>query len=306
MTRPILGVAIDAPLRRLFDYRAPPSVEPEKLQPGQRVWVPFGRRKAVGVIVELREPIGRPGSPLEERARAHRRRAGDRRDPARPAALVRGVLPSPARRSHRGRAAGRPAQWHGRRGHRRALDAQRRSPNGGCRAHRHARHQAARARRLPGSTRPCRRGGTRRTVDPLARPRARTGEARLGDPCARGRRRNRNDDEHRRARTGPGIDAGTGRSGQRDRCRPRALCAVRAAWRDRQRQDRGLPARDCRQWSHAANRRWCWCRKSRSLRNSSHASRHDSPGRSRCCIQDSPTPIACRPGARPVRVRRRW
>ncbi len=55
VTGPILGVAIDAPLRRLFDYRAPPTVEPEKLQPGQRVWVPFGRRKAVGVIVELRD-----------------------------------------------------------------------------------------------------------------------------------------------------------------------------------------------------------------------------------------------------------
>ena len=54
MTSPILGVAIDAPLRRLFDYRAPPSTDPGKLQPGQRVWVPFGRRKAVGVIVELR------------------------------------------------------------------------------------------------------------------------------------------------------------------------------------------------------------------------------------------------------------
>ena len=33
MTRLILGVAIDAPLRRLFDYRTPPSVEPEKRRP---------------------------------------------------------------------------------------------------------------------------------------------------------------------------------------------------------------------------------------------------------------------------------
>jgi primosomal protein N' (replication factor Y) len=55
VTGVILAVAIDAPLRRLFDYRSPPSVDPARLRPGQRVWVPFGRRKAVGVIVELRE-----------------------------------------------------------------------------------------------------------------------------------------------------------------------------------------------------------------------------------------------------------
>ena len=65
MTRPILGVAIDAPLRRLFDYRAPASIEPEALQPGQRVWVPFGRRKAVGVIVELRSRSDVPEARLK-------------------------------------------------------------------------------------------------------------------------------------------------------------------------------------------------------------------------------------------------
>ena len=65
MTRPILGVAIDAPLRRLFDYRAPASIEPATLQPGQRVWVPFGRRKAVGVIVELRSRSDVPDARLK-------------------------------------------------------------------------------------------------------------------------------------------------------------------------------------------------------------------------------------------------
>ena len=55
MTRAILGVAIDAPLRRLFDYRPPADVDAGGLQPGQRVWVPFGRRKTVGVIVEVRD-----------------------------------------------------------------------------------------------------------------------------------------------------------------------------------------------------------------------------------------------------------
>jgi primosomal protein N' (replication factor Y) len=50
----ILAVAIDTPLRRVFDYRAPSDISPEAIQPGQRVWVPFGRRRVVGVIVELR------------------------------------------------------------------------------------------------------------------------------------------------------------------------------------------------------------------------------------------------------------
>jgi primosomal protein N' (replication factor Y) (superfamily II helicase) len=55
MTRAILGVAIDAPLRRLFDYRPPADMDAGALQPGQRVWVPFGRRRTVGVIIEVRD-----------------------------------------------------------------------------------------------------------------------------------------------------------------------------------------------------------------------------------------------------------
>jgi len=65
MTEPILGVAIDAPLRRLFDYRAPPQVDAGKLVPGQRVWVPFGRRKAVGVIMEIRDRSELPEARLK-------------------------------------------------------------------------------------------------------------------------------------------------------------------------------------------------------------------------------------------------
>lgn len=59
----ILAVAIDTPLRRVFDYRAPSSGG-EKLHPGQRVWVPFGRRRVVGVIVELRETSDVPAKKL--------------------------------------------------------------------------------------------------------------------------------------------------------------------------------------------------------------------------------------------------
>ena len=131
MTRPILGVAIDAPLRRLFDYRAPPSVEPEKLQPGQRVWVPFGRRKAVGVIVELRERSDVPEARLKSALALIddvpvldailldllRWSAEYYRHP--PGEVIAAALP------------GRPAQWNGRRGHRRALDAEHSGPNRG-------------------------------------------------------------------------------------------------------------------------------------------------------------------------------
>jgi len=65
MTEPILGVAIDAPLRRLFDYRVPPQVDAGKLVPGQRVWVPFGRRKTVGVILEIRDRSELPEARLK-------------------------------------------------------------------------------------------------------------------------------------------------------------------------------------------------------------------------------------------------
>ncbi|HWJ04639.1 MAG TPA: primosomal protein N' [Steroidobacteraceae bacterium] len=64
MTASLLAVAIDAPLRRLFDYRLPPGVDPASIRLGQRVWVPFGRRKAVGVVVECRERSALPETKL--------------------------------------------------------------------------------------------------------------------------------------------------------------------------------------------------------------------------------------------------
>jgi primosomal protein N' (replication factor Y) len=51
---PFLAIAIDTPLRRLFDYRPPAAADPSCLTPGQRLWVPFGKRRAVGILVELR------------------------------------------------------------------------------------------------------------------------------------------------------------------------------------------------------------------------------------------------------------
>jgi primosomal protein N' (replication factor Y) len=52
MTR-FVQVAIDTPLRRVFDYRLPVSLDNASLQPGQRVRVPFGKRRVVGVIVAV-------------------------------------------------------------------------------------------------------------------------------------------------------------------------------------------------------------------------------------------------------------
>jgi primosomal protein N' (replication factor Y) len=49
---PILRLALPVPLNTLFDYRAPAGVEPA---PGCRVWVPFGKRSVVGVVVERAE-----------------------------------------------------------------------------------------------------------------------------------------------------------------------------------------------------------------------------------------------------------
>ena len=61
----ILSVAIDAPLRRTFDYRCPTGVAPETVLPGCRVWVPFGRRRVVGLVLEQREHSDVPPGKLK-------------------------------------------------------------------------------------------------------------------------------------------------------------------------------------------------------------------------------------------------
>ena len=48
---PILRVAVPTPLPRLFDY-LPPVRAQDRIQPGARVRVPFGRRSVTGVVVE--------------------------------------------------------------------------------------------------------------------------------------------------------------------------------------------------------------------------------------------------------------
>jgi len=46
-------VAIDTPLRRVFDYRIPASVDVAGVRAGQRVRVPFGKRRVVGVVTAV-------------------------------------------------------------------------------------------------------------------------------------------------------------------------------------------------------------------------------------------------------------
>lgn len=53
MSEQFLRIALPTPLRRLFDYLAPPGVDVGQLQAGMRVVVPFGSRKIVGVLLGL-------------------------------------------------------------------------------------------------------------------------------------------------------------------------------------------------------------------------------------------------------------
>ena len=50
----ILRIAVPSPLFRPFDYLPPAPVDMQTLQPGIRIRVPFGRRKIVGILLEVR------------------------------------------------------------------------------------------------------------------------------------------------------------------------------------------------------------------------------------------------------------
>ncbi|HZF16966.1 MAG TPA: primosomal protein N' [Steroidobacteraceae bacterium] len=49
----VLKVAIDTPLRHVFDYWAPQVPGRHPVQPGVRVQVPFGRRRAIGIVTAI-------------------------------------------------------------------------------------------------------------------------------------------------------------------------------------------------------------------------------------------------------------
>ena len=61
----ILRLALPSPLRRLFDYLAPPGIPAAALQPGVRLRVPFGRRELVGLLIEHSEHSEIPSERLK-------------------------------------------------------------------------------------------------------------------------------------------------------------------------------------------------------------------------------------------------
>jgi primosomal protein N' (replication factor Y) (superfamily II helicase) len=66
---PILRVALDVPVATLFDYRAD-GVAPSDI--GHRVVVPFGKKIAVGIIVEIADSTGVPAARLKQATRVLR------------------------------------------------------------------------------------------------------------------------------------------------------------------------------------------------------------------------------------------
>jgi primosomal protein N' (replication factor Y) (superfamily II helicase) len=62
VTARICKIALDTPLRRLFDYLVHETESP--LQPGVRVAVPFGRQQLVGVVVRLADESDLPDAKL--------------------------------------------------------------------------------------------------------------------------------------------------------------------------------------------------------------------------------------------------
>ena len=64
MSEPILKVAVNAPLRRSFDY-LPPRDNPELAVPGCRVRVPFGRRRQTAMVLDVAVGSDLPASKLK-------------------------------------------------------------------------------------------------------------------------------------------------------------------------------------------------------------------------------------------------
>ena len=62
----IIRVALDVPVPKLFDYRAPDATAADV---GRRVLVPFNRARAVGVIIELAQATTVPAERLKEAVR---------------------------------------------------------------------------------------------------------------------------------------------------------------------------------------------------------------------------------------------
>jgi primosomal protein N' (replication factor Y) len=62
----VFRVALDTPLKRLFDYLEPPSgLFATPVAPGMRVRVPFGRQKLVGIVMEVATSTDVPAEKLK-------------------------------------------------------------------------------------------------------------------------------------------------------------------------------------------------------------------------------------------------
>ena len=70
MSAAILRIALDMPLRRLFDYLPPQAAAPAG-EIGQRVRVPFGRQRLVGLVMEQAESSDLPTNLLRAEFTQH-------------------------------------------------------------------------------------------------------------------------------------------------------------------------------------------------------------------------------------------
>jgi len=61
----ILQIAIDTPLRRVFDYLPPPTRSQEPPRLGVRVLVPFGRQRLIGILVGISSESALPAGKLK-------------------------------------------------------------------------------------------------------------------------------------------------------------------------------------------------------------------------------------------------
>ena len=64
-------VAVPTPLRQLFTYLVPGNTDPDTIQPGCRVSVPFGRRTLVGIVVAQTSHTDQPRSKLKAISAVH-------------------------------------------------------------------------------------------------------------------------------------------------------------------------------------------------------------------------------------------
>ncbi|MSP52646.1 MAG: primosomal protein N' [Gammaproteobacteria bacterium] len=61
----IIQVAINSPLRRVFDYSAPKKHQTHDIQVGMRVQVPFGNKSVIGIVVAITDKTDVPAQKLK-------------------------------------------------------------------------------------------------------------------------------------------------------------------------------------------------------------------------------------------------